>query len=342
MFKRRNRSFLLILVVVIMLTGCSSTPDFKLDIEKEQGYTGDSRLVIEPDRESYTIRDEITLTAYPEDKFQQWETIKLGADDTEKEVFNQNVQELRISNFKEITAVFSDTQIKININKEGSIGFLGQTMQMLLAVLYNFTKSYGLAIILLTILVRVVLYPLTHKQNVSMKKMQELQPEMKRLQEKYANNKEKLQEETMKLYQKHKINPLAGCFPLLIQMPFLIGLFQGVQGWEALIGQPFLIIPDLSAPYIPLVILTGLVTIVQSLLTQNQSSVSFKDNPKKFLEDNLSGNKMVLMMPIFIMFLGLSLPAGVLLYWFMSNLIMVIQQYVISKNTNVELKEESN
>ena len=209
----------------------------------------------------------------------------------------------------------------------GLFGWLGDIMQNLLTTMYNFTSSYGLSIVLLTLFIRIALMPLVIKQTRSMKKMQKLQPMMEEIKEKY-DDQQKVQQETMKLYQEHKVNPAAGCLPLLIQMPILIMLFRALRGWEELAGQPFLIIPDLSQPYIPLVILTGLVMFGQSMLTQKMSGSG-------------SNNKMTMFMPLLIVFIGFNLPAGVLLYWFTSNLFMTGQQYFIYNESDVELKEES-
>ncbi len=102
----------------------------------------------------------------------------------------------------------------------------------LLTVLYGFTHNYGVAIILLTILIRLILYPLMQKQMVSMREMQKIQPLMKAVQEKYKNDKERLNKELMALYKEHKVNPMSGCLPLLIQMPILILLFQTLRVFD--------------------------------------------------------------------------------------------------------------
>ncbi|WP_041608308.1 YidC/Oxa1 family membrane protein insertase [Halobacteroides halobius] len=212
----------------------------------------------------------------------------------------------------------------------GIFGWLGDFMQSLLIWFYGFTGSYGLAIISLTVAVRVVLFPLVAKQTRSMKKMQELQPKMEELKEKYGDDKQEFQQKTMELYQKHQVNPASGCLPLLVQMPILFGLFRGLRGWQELTGQSFLMVPDLSDPYLPLVVLTGLTMLGQSLLTQKLSG------------NDAANNKMLLFMPLLIVFIGYSLPSGVLLYWFTSNLIMTIQQYFLyTESTAMELKEES-
>src|ERR671930_1442919 len=100
----------------------------------------------------------------------------------------------------------------------------------LLAWFYDLWPSYGVAIILLTLAVRLVLFPLTAKQAKSMLAMQRVQPELKRLQQKYKNDRQKLNEEMMKFYKEHQINPLAGCLPLLLQMPLFIILYRVIRG----------------------------------------------------------------------------------------------------------------
>jgi membrane protein insertase, YidC/Oxa1 family, C-terminal domain len=107
--------------------------------------------------------------------------------------------------------------------------------ELLLTILeffYGITNSFGLAIVLLTIAVRIVLYPLNQKQMTSMQQMQKIQPRLKVLQEKYANDKEKLNQETMRLYKENKVNPAAGCLPLLVQLPILILLFNVLRTYD--------------------------------------------------------------------------------------------------------------
>ena len=99
-------------------------------------------------------------------------------------------------------------------------------MKQLMDLIYGYTNSYGIAIILLTVLIKLILLPFSFMQINSMKKMQEIAPMQKKLQEKYKNDKEKLNTEIMKLYQENKINPMGGCLPLLIQFPFIIALFR--------------------------------------------------------------------------------------------------------------------
>ncbi|SJZ79834.1 YidC/Oxa1 family membrane protein insertase [Selenihalanaerobacter shriftii] len=207
-------------------------------------------------------------------------------------------------------------------------GALGGLMTDSLDFFYGFTNSYGLAIIFLTLAIRILLFPLVAKQTRSMKAMQELQPKMEELKSKYEDQPEEYQQKVMELYKKHKVNPAAGCLPLLVQMPILIALFRSLREFEALKGVSFLWVSNLAQPDIILVILTGLIMLGQSLLQQNMSG-----NPA-------SNNKMMLFMPLIIVVIGFRLPAGVLLYWFTSNLVMVIQQYFLYKEP-VSIEGES-
>jgi len=114
--------------------------------------------------------------------------------------------------------------------------------------MYKFVKNYGVAIIILTIIVKVILFPLTYKSMASQQKLSGLQPKLKELQDKYKDKPEILNKETMNLYKKEGINPLGGCLPLLLQMPILIAMYQLLNNMVALKGAEFLWIKDLSRP----------------------------------------------------------------------------------------------
>ncbi len=108
------------------------------------------------------------------------------------------------------------------------MGFISRPFGLFLFWLNNLFGNYGLALIFFTVIVRLILLPLSIKQQKSMQDTQKIQPELAKIREKYKNDKQKLNEETMKLYQKHGINPAGGCFPLLIQFPIIIGLYQAI------------------------------------------------------------------------------------------------------------------
>ncbi len=221
-----------------------------------------------------------------------------------------------------------------------------------LAFFYSIVPSYGLAIVGLTILVRLALFPLTAKQARSMLAMQRLQPEIKKLQAKYKNDRQKLNEETMAFYKENKVNPLSGCLPLLAQAPIFIALFnilrnpfshipEGSSLYQAFcggvgadscnpIGLEFLGVDlSLSAqdphgsfaatlPYLLMVVLVGLSGYFQSRQSMRYQSQA---NPQTQMIGRL--------MPVIFMFISLSLPAGVVLYFLVSNVWQLGQQEII-------------
>ena len=177
-------------------------------------------------------------------------------------------------------------------------------------------ESYGAAIIIFTIIIKVLMFPITMKQIKSTKAMQDIQPKMKALQEKYKNDKDRLQQEMLKLYKDTGFNPLAGCLPLVAQMPILIGVFYALRDFDyGNVVPSFMWLPSLAAPdpiYV-LPVLSALTTFVQSYLTMPDL--------------NSSQNKMMLyFMPIFIGYISLQFPSGLVLYWTITNLLQILQQ----------------
>ncbi|SDM06320.1 YidC/Oxa1 family membrane protein insertase [Halarsenatibacter silvermanii] len=204
------------------------------------------------------------------------------------------------------------------------IDFMTETI----VFLYGFVPSYGLAIILFTVLIRLLLLPLMIKQTKSMKAMQELQPQMQEIKDKYDDNKEKQQEEMMKLYQENNVNPLSGCLPLVIQMAIIIPLYRAIMQMSETVPEfeesVFLWIGritggSLAERDIVLVILTGLVMLGHSKMTQSLSGGGGK------------AGMMMYFMPLFIVFIGFQLPAAVMLYLFTSTLFQFFQQYYVKR-----------
>ncbi|MEW6188993.1 MAG: YidC/Oxa1 family membrane protein insertase [Actinomycetota bacterium] len=179
---------------------------------------------------------------------------------------------------------------------------------------YGYVHSYGLAIILLTVAVKVTLLPLTIKQIKSAQELQRLQPKLKKIQEKYKHDKEKLQKELMKFYSEHKVNPLSGCLPLLLQLPIFIALFRMLSVNKELAQAGFLWLTNLSKPD-PYFILVVLIVVSTYL-----SSKTMGTDPQQ--------EKMMTFMSLFMGLIALRLPAGVLLYWVTFNVLTVIQQYL--------------
>lgn len=196
--------------------------------------------------------------------------------------------------------------------------WLGQLMSAALRFLFSFTNNWGLAIILFTLLIRLLLHPLNKKQADSMKGMQAIQPELQKLQKQYKNDPQTLNQKSMELYKERGVNPAAGCLPLLIQMPILIALFESIRGLHELKDASFLWLHSLTQTGDMFLIgATALVTLIQTYIQQKMTpTAAGKQNAL-----------MLYMMPIMIIFIGRGLPAGLLLYWFTSTTVMAIQQF---------------
>ncbi|MEA1961541.1 MAG: YidC/Oxa1 family membrane protein insertase [Bacillota bacterium] len=214
-------------------------------------------------------------------------------------------------------------------------------------LMYGFTvqmgvPSYGLAIILMTIAIKLVLFPLTQKQMKSMRAMQEIQPKTKYIQEKYKDEPQVMQAKIMELYKENGVNPMGGCLPLLIQMPIFIAFYQSLFNFEFAVEAhaKFFWIPNIGQPdpYFILAILAALTTYYQ----QKISMVKSNDPTQK---------TMLYFMPLFMAFIAYKLPAGLPLYWVIFNILGILQQLyvnraqkktVMSTNTGleVEIKKE--
>lgn len=192
----------------------------------------------------------------------------------------------------------------------------------LLDGIVSFTGSYGVSIILSTIIVRLLLYPLTVSQNKNMVAMKKLQPELNELQKKYGDNKEEYQKKTMELYQKNKINPLGGCLPLLLQLPILWAFFRVLRELPLSEASKFLGIWVLSEPdkLFILPLLAAATTYLQSKMTATDPSQK----------------SMMIMMPVMIGIFSLSFPSGMVLYWITSNVFSIAQQAWLNKMYPVE------
>ena len=175
--------------------------------------------------------------------------------------------------------------------------------------------NYGLAIIMLTILIKLCLYPLTVKQVKSMKGMQDLQPKMKKLQEQYKNNPQLMQQKIGELYKEAGVNPLAGCLPLIIQMPILMGMFYALQNFSYTGTPGFMWLPTLSDPD-PLYILPVL-SALTTFLQQKQTTTEMNQQMKI----------MMTVMPLFIGWISLNFPSGLVLYWVTMNIVQITQQW---------------
>lgn len=188
--------------------------------------------------------------------------------------------------------------------------------EKILMSIYGMTGNFGLSIILLTILIKVVLLPFTLKQDKSMKEMKKLQPKIDELKKKYSNDPQLANQKTMELYKEHKVNPVGGCLPLLIQLPILWALF-GVLRQEGVVPDEVflwfsLVNPD---PLFILPILNGAVSFIQQKLMGTNSNPQMKN--------------MMYIFPIMMIFISYKMPGGLQLYWLTSSVTGVIQQYFV-------------
>ena len=180
--------------------------------------------------------------------------------------------------------------------------------------LYGVTHNYGVAIIIITVIIKLLFSPLTWKSFKSMQAMQHLQPQMKRLQDIYKNDRQKLNEEMMKLYREQKVNPLGGCLPMVVQIPVFIALYQVLYASIELRHAGFIWwMKDLSAPDHPMAVLMGASMVVQQWMTPTTG------DPRQA--------KMMLFMPIIFTFMFLNFPVGLVIYWLVNNLLTIAQQY---------------
>ncbi|MFD1416230.1 membrane protein insertase YidC [Oceanobacillus jeddahense] len=190
--------------------------------------------------------------------------------------------------------------------------------------------DFGLAIILVTVVIRLILVPLNVKQIKSTKAMQEIQPQLQELQKKYAskdaNTQQKLQQETMQLFQKNGVNPLAGCLPILVQMPIFIAMYHAIMRTREIGEHDFLGFIQLDEPNAILAILTALFTFLQQKLMMSTNS-SANSNPQMKLQLQI----MLYVMPIMIGVMGFILPSALALYWVTGNVFMICQTLLINK-----------
>ncbi|MDR1050434.1 MAG: membrane protein insertase YidC [Deltaproteobacteria bacterium] len=219
----------------------------------------------------------------------------------------------------------------------GWFGFLAKPLAWLLRMFYGLVGNYGVAIIIVTVLIKIALAPLTAKSYKSMKQMQKLQPIMAELREKYNDDRQQLNKEMMQLYKTYKVNPMGGCLPMLLQIPFFIAFYRVLDYALELRGAPFMLwIQDLSAPdrlfdfgmTIPFLDPpTGIpvMTIIMagSMILQQKMTPTMGDPMQA---------KIMMLMPLFFSVILLNMPAGLVLYWLVNNILSIVQQRFINKS----------
>ncbi len=211
----------------------------------------------------------------------------------------------------------------------GWLDILAKPLVKALNFFYKYTGNYGIAIIILTIVIKIILWPLSHKSYKSMEQMKKLQPILQQLKEKYKDDKQKLNEEMMRLYKTYKINPAGGCVPMLLQIPVFIALYEALLGAIELRHSPFIVhlpftdiiwLADLSAkdPLYITPILMGITMFIQQKMTPSSG------DPTQA--------KLMLIMPVFLTFLFLNFPSGLVVYFITNNVLSIIQQWWLLKN----------
>lgn len=218
----------------------------------------------------------------------------------------------------------------------GWFGLVAKPVLMLLNLVEKYSHNYGVAIILVTILIKLLFWPITQKGMKSMKNMQNLQPKLTKLREKYGEDKERMAKEQMLLYQTHKINPLGGCLPMVIQIPVFFALYRVLMQAIELRHAPFMLwITDLSAPErislgfeIPYVGGLPLLTLLMggTMFLQQKMTPTPAANPEMA--------KMMMFMPVIFTFLFINFASGLVLYFFVNNMLQMAQQHFINKDRN--------
>lgn len=215
----------------------------------------------------------------------------------------------------------------------GYFGFISVPLLYVLHFFHRFTGSYGIDIIILTVLIKLLMWPLTHKSFSSMKSMQKLGPQMEKLKERFANDKEKLNKEIMDLYKRNGVNPLGGCLPMVLQFPVFIGLYNALSTPIELRHAPFMWIQDLSRPdwealpfmfsgwHLGIPILT--IVMGATMFIQQWMTPSVGDPNQR---------KIMMLMPLMFTFMFVSFPAGLTVYWLVNNVLSIAQQYWINRS----------
>jgi YidC/Oxa1 family membrane protein insertase len=228
------------------------------------------------------------------------------------------------------------------LEKAINFGWFDIIAKPLLVALRFFNKyvaNYGVSIILLTILIKILFWPLTHKSYQSMKEMRKLQPMMTKIREKYKGNKQEMQKQLMGLYKTYKINPMGGCLPMIVQIPVFFALYRVLPNSIELRHAPFILwIKDLSAPdrlfSFPFQIPFMTPPYGIPVLTLIMGASMFIQQKMTPTPGDPAQAKMMMLMPIVFTFLFINFPSGLVLYWLVNNILSIAQQYRISRQSS--------
>ncbi len=251
-------------------------------------------------------------------KFQSTETGTIVVDTINPLNFLNGYLVFTEKNYDKLISMGDKLELAVDF---GVFGIVAVPILRGLQFFYDFLPNYGIAIILLTLLIRTITFPLQYKSFKSMKKMQTLQPELNRLKDKYKDNPQKMQKETMELFKRAGANPLGGCLPLILQMPIFFAFYKVLYEAVELVGAPFYIwIHDLSQkdPYYILPVAMALSMVLQQKITPTTTT----DPTQK---------KIMMIMPIVFGFIMKDLPSGLVLYIFVSTIFGMLQQMFVYK-----------
>ena len=239
-------------------------------------------------------------------------------------VFVKNVGDFKASGYigaKDHQTLKSIDNRLTDVIEYGWFTFIAKPMFGFLNLLYGYIGNWGWAIVVLTLIIRLILFPLTYKGMLSMNKLKELSPKIKELQAKYKGDPQKLNAHMMDLYKKHGANPMGGCLPILMQIPIFFAIYRVLLNAIELKAAPWILwIHDLAAmdPYFVLPILMGATMFLQQKLTPTTFTDPMQEKIMKFL-------------PLIFTFFFVTFPAGLTLYWFVNNVCSVIQQIFVNK-----------
>lgn len=221
---------------------------------------------------------------------------------------------------------------------------LFQPLLNLLVIFYDWVHDIGIAIILVTILIRFILLPLSLKSMKSQQALQGLQPKMEEIKKKYKDDKQKQSQELMKFYKENKVNPMSSCLPMLVQLPIIFALYgvfrQGLTNGSmdflySFVSKPesinpmFLGLVNMTTPNLVLAIIAGALQFLQSWMVFSKQ----KKSTDKMA--GMLGKQMTYFMPLMTVFIAMSLPAGLAIYWITTTLFAIVQQYIMMKKTGV-------
>lgn len=265
--------------------------------------------------------DSRNLTSHKAGQFFKKESLKPGANEYK---FNVVVSEKNKAVLKDINPILEDAS-----DTSKWIDPIRMVVVWALKKINGVVPNFGWSIVIFSILSKLILLPLTHKSTQSMKKMSELQPEIKKLKEKYKDNPQESQKKMMELYKQKGVNPMGGCLPMLVQMPFFIALYSALSNSVDMWNSPFIFwIKDLSSPE-TLFTIAGLDIHVLPLI---MTAASFLQQKVSATDTGAAGQQQMVMkmMPVILLFVFWRMPSGLIIYWTIQNIIQVIHQVIVN------------